>query len=238
MNEKAKNRSKRLSPINFVLLWICLTVATTYSMAGLLNWLTSFGAIGQFVRVENWGFFLISNLLVGGSIALVQKRVMQLGFGRTFNGWMRASFLGIILGFLPTVVLYLFNLQHLTLYQIEPYSSLIHILNMVLVALPQAWILRNYVKQSWLYVLGKVFGGFLVSLIIQNYFSDFASLSGVALQNVFVALSLLWLFRDSAHQEKAKVDEAETHARLEDTLEDHEEEEVVETIDYEREAER
>jgi hypothetical protein len=227
VNEKAKNKSRLLSPINFVLLWICLTVATTYAMAGVLNWLWSFGVIEQFITAEYWRFQLFVGLLMGGSVAVVQKRALQLAFGHPFNGWIRAHILGVFLGVLP------FILQN----NIVTRNISISLVVQVLASLPVAWVLRRYTKWSWSIVVTTLLAHFLLSNFLNSFQSDLASLSVVGLRTGLLALNLLWLLRESSSAEKAKVDAAESHDRLEDKLSDTLESDH-DMIDYAAEAAR
>jgi hypothetical protein len=213
-----------ISRLNFFLLWLSITIATTYFAAGIAHWLMSFSFIEQFFSGEIWQLALASSLLVGGSVAIVQKRVLRVAFGFSFDGWIWASVFGIILGNLPLSLLYLFNFQNFFLYQIEPYSSLIHLLVAILVVLPQAWILRRYVQMPWLFVLSNVFGTFFSGLMMSSFiangnFSDFASLSVVALRSALPALTMLWFFRAMYQPKKVTAkSQSEDHKRLEDGL--------------------
>jgi hypothetical protein len=235
MSEKMKNESVKntfLNRISFLFLWIVLTTGLGIAINGLFSWLLyfipqTFGISITELTNPSWRLNLVLNLIYTLILSPIQVLLLRRGFGIWLKGWVWASFLGSVLSSLPAFIVPLFNIQ------VDFQNSgflFFQTLSILLFVLPQAWILRRYVQNAWLYALIAVPANLFANYLNLYGFTNRMNLEPIA--TVFVAsvmaLLWLWLFREIPSHEKAKVGEAMSHERLEDRMEDEDGLEEVE----------
>jgi hypothetical protein len=225
MSEKAKNEPQKntfLNRISFLFLWIVSSVGIGLATNSFLNWLIyfipqTFGVSIAELTSPAWRLTLVFTLVHSLILSSVQAVLLSRGFGRRVKGWVWASLLGSVLSSLPMILMYQFNLQGIY----ENNNNVFYVLATLLYTLPQVWVLRNYVQKAWLYPLIAVPTNFLTMNLMLYGFANRLNLEPIAsvITASVMALLMLWFFRDTPSQEKAKVAEAESHERLEDGLE-------------------
>jgi hypothetical protein len=218
MNEKSKNDKPRINSISFLLLWIVLVAGMSQLSGAIFTWLYPW--MEQFSGNAFWRIDFLNVFLLAAFIAPVGKLLLKLRFGQWVKGWISASFLSMVLGLMPDFILRAFGIPY------PSFTNLQSALIIAFAALPQVWILRRYVKYSWLYPFASVLGSFASNYVVERLWGDNLSAaiafgSGTAI----MGLMMLWLFSMPRSEEKLKRSEAEAvnSERLEDKLPENEE---------------
>jgi magnesium-transporting ATPase (P-type) len=241
MSEKAKNEPQKntfLNRISFLFLWIVSSVGIGLATNSFLNWLIyfipqTFGVSISELTSPAWRLGLVFTLVHSLILSSVQAVLLGRGFGRRVKGWVWASLVGGVLSSLPLILISQLNLQGIY----ENNVNLFYVLATLLYTLPQVWVLRRYVQKAWLLPLIAIPTNLLAITLTMYGFTNRLNLEPIAslITATVMALLMLWFFRDTPIQEKAKLAEAESHERLEDGMES---EDGLEDIEMRQEKEQ
>jgi hypothetical protein len=198
MSEKKKNNTNRLGTIPFAVLW---------TLAYGLGWATvitgGFVTNRFFPEVFRW-FPDVVYLMLAASVpafiyGVAQQFLIRWKFAVKFNWWFLWTTLTAALTAGSFQIFEWINL---------PFGISSPIVAITLVfgyifgaqALVQAWLLRQHVKKSWMWVTAAVASAatFAVPLATAQYFGQWAMIGNFGfagiLQGAVMALTLVWLF--------------------------------------------
>lgn len=224
MKEKAKNEKLRLDTISFFLLWVVLgagLATISHNLFLLLSQVLAFFNETKFISETPWAMTLLDALLLAAFITPIEKILLQLRFGQWIKGWIRSRFLSIVLAVLPYILLENFGLQPLVMNNVQ--NILQVSIFALLTALPQVWVLRRYVQNSWQYLFASLISLLIpVGLVSSLAGTTFGAAFTLGASAAVMAITMIWLFSHPLNQEKIKHAEAVSSARLEDSLVDTE----------------
>jgi hypothetical protein len=220
MNEKPKNDKPRINRLSFFLLWIVLgagAAAISHNIfLWLLRWIEQFmGA--AFIRESLWRVTLLDALLLMIVLAPVEKLLLKFGFGQWVKGWISSRFLSLVLTVMPYILLQNFGLQSLVMNNLQNILQLS--IFALITALPQVWVLRRYVQNSWQYLFAALISSLIpVGLVTSLAGTTFGASFTIGSSAAVMALTILWLFSHPINEEKTKRAEAQSFERLEDGI--------------------
>jgi hypothetical protein len=220
MNEKPKNDSLRLNRLSFFLLWIVLwlglaPISQNIFFMAFVSWIRQL--MGEdFIMQNMWQIAYLEGFLYVALTAPVEKILLHLSFGKWVKGWITGRLLSAALSIILSIFpYYLINPSDLAMntYLILPIIASIGLMT----GLPMVLVLRSYVKNAWLYLLGSLISILLATYIGPVFFGVGPGLPlTIGASATVMALTMLWLFSRPISEEKAKRSEAVSHERLED----------------------
>ena len=212
----------QINHLVFLLFWVVFMAgfATISHNLSFMAWIEQ-RAGTEFIREYLWHITLLDTLLLAAFTAPIEKILLKLRFGHWLKGWISSRFLSLVLGVMPYILPQNFGLQSLVMN--NPQNILQLSFFALITALPQVWILRRYVQNSWQYILGAIANSLIPVFLVSSLAgTTFGASFTIGLSSAVMALTMLWLFSHPVSEEKVKREEAESHVRLEDTLVDTE----------------
>jgi hypothetical protein len=227
---EAQENRLHFDQLSFFLLWIVLgagLAAISHNIfLWLLNWIQQLLG-SQFISESLWRLVLLDAILLALFTAPVEKLLLKMAFGKWVKGWVSSRMLSIVLSVMPYILLQPFEMQSYVMN--TPQNIIVISFSAIIFALPQVWVLRRYIQNSWQYLFAAVASA-IVPIMLLSILQGmvFGASMTVGLSAAITALMMLWLFRTGKKQEKPKAVEARSYVQLDDTL-PHEDDYLEET---------
>lgn len=205
MLEKKKNSSETMNRWLFVALWAGIHAITYGTMTGLYNFLTAPFEHNEYL------IFIVGGILPGITLSIPTYWLIKRFRGISIRWWRPASFVAWLIG--AFWFLYLYSIS---------FPLMQTIFWFIPVYLVQAWLLRKYVKQSWLWILAGMTSAILFIFAGAENERAFTWAFSGGLQGLLSALILLALFT-MQKEEKSKMQTTYDYLstqRLRDSIED------------------
>jgi hypothetical protein len=171
----------------------------------------------------------LGGLLIGIPTAIGQKLSLYLHFGRRFQGWIRINMVAHIISVASLLLVAIqFGIRG-----DQQIGILIQTLSLMIPpSLVQAWLLRRYVPNVWLWLLAAVAGTSVFTAIAGQFeMGDTAISLGLGMYGLVTGLSLLWLMGMQGDVGKQKLSsDAENFSQLEDASDEIEQENRLPTL--------
>lgn len=178
---KPKKAPARGNKFAFSILWLIGHVAAWGAFIPIAD------VVDGFPR-NDFLFFTLLAIVVGGITSSVQYALMRWQFGRNIKAWIPTSIVAWLLATLvvvqPIVNLGLDQLE-ITLQALALYLP---------ATIFQTILLRRHVQQAWLWLLASVAGSFAFALPIANDGGDMSVLLGYGFYAMTMAITLIYLF--------------------------------------------
>jgi hypothetical protein len=145
---------------------------------------------------------ILSGIVLGGALGLMQKFLFSLNYGLQMRGWMRLTMFGWVSGWLAytagTIWIPQFN-------SLPLWSLIVPIFSIP--ALLQWLLLHRHVRGAWLWVMAAVVSAITFAHVFNTtwFTLDGFMLSGIA-QGSITGLVLLWLFGMTRENQQIKRD--------------------------------
>ena len=156
-------------------------------------------------------FILLSVAVFGGavslSVGLLQARMVKRHFHIELQSWKRASAIGGAVATLAVLFTMVALDAHMNAYSwqlrefggFQTMDTIMHIAPMTLyvsiMSVVQAFVLRRYVRDAWLWILANAVAGFMFSMVFVNAFSPSVwnwLLAAIA-QGAITGFAMLWM---------------------------------------------
>ncbi len=198
-------------PLIIILGFIISMVWTTLTAQVLLPSNASYIYPTSFDSSANFQIFQLINLgtwgaVMGLCVGILQKAVINRRLNLNVRGWRRVTLFGGIAGlvlllFASNGVKSIYDAFYLDIYRLKAqgifqliFGVLPFVFLPMMLSIPQALILRRYVRSAWLWVLANAVGGFVFGMLVQGRSTGFADwvLAVVAI-GAITGFALLWL---------------------------------------------
>ena len=208
--EKPKNT--QITRQTFILIWLIGAIASALvaiTLPSIVNDLLIVNQLGlnveQFARLSS----SVNAVLIAIPMLIAHQLIFERGLGHPICHWIPASLLATALAYLLSAEIF-----YTLVDQIEDYNTLFFILSLVphtavaIIALAQMVLLRNHVRNAWLWVIALIVGNitalpfmdFIRTAQLTHEFAIFADIMASALITGIIMWHLLTRHRLEKHK--------------------------------------